>query len=151
MDEFDAFLRGPALKAEVIIVAACKQAARVGCEVAERVAKTEHRFVNRTGALEASIGSSPPVPVKGGAIGTVFARRNYASFVDAGTRPHVIRARRKPFLVFKVNGVWVRAKQVNHPGTRPEGFMGNAVLKAEPYMNAEIEKGVVRANGVLGG
>lgn len=46
-----------------------------------------------------------------------------------GTRPHVIRARRAPFLVFfwpKVGRV-VRFKQVNHPGTKPNRFLTNAL------------------------
>jgi len=46
-----------------------------------------------------------------------------------GTRPHVIRAVRKPRLVFywpKVGRV-VSFKQVNHPGTQPNRFLTNAL------------------------
>jgi len=46
-----------------------------------------------------------------------------------GTPPHVIRARRKPMLVFywpKVGRV-VRFKQVNHPGTQPNRYLSDAL------------------------
>jgi hypothetical protein len=50
--------------------------------------------------------------------------KNYASFVDKGTKPHPITARRVPLLHFyweKV-GDWVKFKQVKHPGTKPVNF-----------------------------
>lgn len=46
-----------------------------------------------------------------------------------GTKPHVIRARRKPMLVFfwpKVGRV-VYFKQVNHPGTQPNRYLTDAL------------------------
>lgn len=46
-----------------------------------------------------------------------------------GTVPHVIRARRRPYLVFfwrRVGSV-VRMRQVNHPGTQPNRFLTNAL------------------------
>jgi hypothetical protein len=46
-----------------------------------------------------------------------------------GTVPHIIRARRKPFLVFywpKVGRV-VRFKQVNHPGTKPNRYLADSL------------------------
>jgi hypothetical protein len=46
-----------------------------------------------------------------------------------GTVPHVIRARRRPYLVFfwRRVGHVVRMRQVNHPGTQPNRFLTNAL------------------------
>lgn len=38
--------------------------------------------------------------------------------VEYQTRPHVITAKNAPYLVFPIDGHWVRVKSVNHPGTR---------------------------------
>ena len=53
----------------------------------------------------------------------------YALYVHEGTRPHVIRARRAAALVFyweKVGAV-VAFRQVNHPGTRAQPFLRDAL------------------------
>lgn len=38
--------------------------------------------------------------------------------VEYPTRPHTITARRAPYLVFQVQGRWVRVRSVQHPGTK---------------------------------
>lgn len=48
-------------------------------------------------------------------------------FVLYGTRPHVIRPRRKKALRFDVGGRTVFAAVVHHPGTRPNDFLGRAL------------------------
>lgn len=51
---------------------------------------------------------------------TAKAEAPYALFVARGTRPHVIRPSRKTVLRFMGRrGVFVFARSVNHPGTRP--------------------------------
>jgi len=87
----------------------------------------------------------------------IFANAEYAPFVEFGTRSHIIkaklknkpykiRAKRKPYLVFKYKGRWIRKKEViipkrgalkfipkgqseyilrrlvHHPGTKPSPF-----------------------------
>ncbi len=47
---------------------------------------------------------------------------DYAEYVSAGTRPHVIRPRQAKALRFTVGGVVVYATRVNHPGTQPNDF-----------------------------
>jgi hypothetical protein len=44
-------------------------------------------------------------------------------FIEFGTRPHTIKARRKPRLVFRIGDRLVRTAQVMHPG-----------MKARPYI-----------------
>lgn len=43
-------------------------------------------------------------------------------FLERGTRPHVIAARRVKFLRFEVGGTILFRKKVNHPGTKGQGF-----------------------------
>ncbi|MGW2964026.1 hypothetical protein ACWDGI_36960 [Streptomyces sp. NPDC001220] len=44
-----------------------------------------------------------------------------------GTRPHLIRPRRRNFLRFEVGGDVVFTKLVRHPGTRPNNFLAEAL------------------------
>ena len=53
----------------------------------------------------------------------------YAEYVHDGTRPHVIRPRRKQALKFRVGGMTVFAKVVNHPGTRARPFFERALVE----------------------
>ena len=52
---------------------------------------------------------------------------DHAVFVDRGTRPHPIEARRRRFLRFEVEGRTVFARRVFHPGTRRTGFFTNTL------------------------
>lgn len=68
----------------------------------------------------------------------------YGVYVDQGTKPHVILPRYKKMLAFKVDGKWVRAKRVNHPGTKANPFFSNAVDAANPYANQEMQNAMER-------
>lgn len=47
-----------------------------------------------------------------------------------GTAPHVIRARRKPFLVFYHRGSVRRVKSVRHPGTHANRYLTDSLKAA---------------------
>lgn len=49
--------------------------------------------------------------------------RTVPEILDRGSRPHVIRARRRKALRFTVNGTVVFRRSVMHPGTRGSGFL----------------------------
>lgn len=49
--------------------------------------------------------------------------RTVPEILDKGSRPHVIRARRRKTLRFVVNGKVVFRRSVMHPGTRGSGFL----------------------------
>lgn len=49
--------------------------------------------------------------------------RTVPEILDKGSRPHVIRARRRKALRFVVNGKVVFRRSVLHPGTRGSGFL----------------------------
>jgi hypothetical protein len=49
--------------------------------------------------------------------------RTVPEILDRGSRPHVIRARRRKALRFVVNGTVMYRRSVMHPGTRGSGFL----------------------------
>jgi len=63
------------------------------------------------GSSSVSVGSDDPVAV----------------FIERGTRPHTIRARNARALRWEGDGGTVFAANVNHPGTRPNPVLGNAL------------------------
>jgi hypothetical protein len=90
-------------------------------------------------------------------------------YVDLGTKPHVIRAKNKPFLAFqsgysartapvaKFNqgtgqkfGAWRRKKQVNHPGNAPRKFTETFFKELSPpfpdRIQAAVKRGLNKAN-----
>ena len=83
----------------------------------------------RTGKLLSSIRKNrgyardkPYVEVIAGGRGVRYAR-----FENDGTRPHIIKARRKKSLRFVQNGQIRFAQQVHHPGTRGSHFLDRAL------------------------
>lgn len=60
--------------------------------------------------------------------GRIENRVTYARFIEDGTKPHVIMARKSPLLRFfwTRHGIWFAGKKVNHPGTAPRPFFKHA-------------------------
>lgn len=56
----------------------------------------------------------------------------YALFVEEDTRPHVIRARRARALRFRVGGLVLFRRSVNHPGTRGQHMLRDGLAAAQP-------------------
>ena len=83
----------------------------------------------KTGRLKASIGSRIVRGFPGHNV-EVFADTPYAVYHHDGTRPHVIRPRRKRVLKFQSGGQTVFARKVNHPGTRANPFLLRAAQQA---------------------
>jgi len=68
---------------------------------------------------------------------------DYALHVEYGTAPHIIRPVNGKALKFKgSNGEDVFAKQVNHPGTRPQPFIRPMIINELPRI---VEESVRRA------
>lgn len=108
------------------------------------------RYKDQTGRLTGSIKGFVEISTWGAATGWVVARQPYASFVDAGTRPHEIHG--NPFLTFKArDGSWVTTRMVHHPGTKPDGFMGRAFHKIERVLLREVEVGIAEMQRFLDG
>lgn len=76
---------------------------------------------------------------------------DYGVYVDQGTKPHIIRPKNKQYLTFKSSdGTWIRARQVNHPGTKPTFFFTNAVRDSELEANGLMSKAMDRVLNQLG-
>jgi hypothetical protein len=90
-------------------------------------------------------------------------------YVDLGTKPHVIRAKNKPFLAFQTGysartapiakfnqgtgqkfGAWKRKKEVNHPGTKARKFTETFFKELSPpfpdRIQAAVKRGLNKAN-----
>ncbi|MGC4947698.1 hypothetical protein ACLQ2N_16070 [Streptomyces sp. DT224] len=59
--------------------------------------------------------------------GVILCDHPAVHYVLNGTRPHIIRPRRKKALRFEVGGRVVFARVVHHPGTKPNDFMKRAL------------------------
>lgn len=68
----------------------------------------------------------------------------YASYVEFGTKPHEIRPKNPDgALRFKVNGEYVYAKVVNHPGTKAQPFVQPAFDAWVATLGTEVAQGNV--------
>jgi hypothetical protein len=101
---------------------------------AEKAARATKTFKDRTHELRSSIEHNTR-----GYVSTLRAGARHADWIENGTKPHIIRARRAPFLVFQVNGHWVRKKEVFHPGTKPRHFMRDAARQVAPIFLRNLE------------
>lgn len=89
------------------------------------------------GTLRQSIGSRKSGPLAY----TVAATAAYATYVNFGTRPHVIRAKNAKALANTRTGQFF-GKTVNHPGTRAQPFFSDAVKDGEPFINKELSRAI---------
>ncbi len=95
--------------------------------------------------------------------------KNLWYYVDLGTKPHIIRAKNKPFLAFQTGysartapvakfnqgtgqkfGAWRRVKSVNHPGTKARKFTETFLKELSPSfpdrIQAAVKRGLNKAN-----
>lgn len=113
--------------------------------LATQFARTTPKFKDRTGSLRNSISRVQKgaggwrYDVKAGGRGA-----QHALFVEAGTRAHVIEARRRQFLRFEVAGTIHFRRWVNHPGTKGTHFMFAARNEGEEALNRFVQAGVSR-------
>jgi len=123
------------------IAKACYSAARHAAEEGRDEAKRVGAFEDHTGKLRSEIRAEHGQLEPTGGSWDIVAPTPYALFVEGGTRPHPIVARRAANLHFwwAREGRWFHGRKVNHPGTRPLPFMGPAHIKAEAALVARLE------------
>ena len=63
-----------------------------------------------------------------------FPTAEYAPYVQFGTKPHVILPKNKLALYWK--GAAHPVARVNHPGTKPNDFMGRILESSQPGIDA---------------
>lgn len=108
---------------------ALKETIRKDVQLSAVIAQREARIQapNATGELIRSI----EIEVMG-LQALVGSRKNYAEYVEKGTKPHVILPVRKKALYWK--GADHPVMSVNHPGTAPNPFMGRAARITTPII-----------------
>lgn len=109
----------------------------------EHVRKFPRGYQHRTGNL-AEKTTARVIRRPGGRGVIVKNTAKYAAAQDLGSKPHVIRARRRKFLAFKVGGRLVFARSVKHPGTKPTRFLYRATNAAFRVAGPNIERHMAR-------
>lgn len=96
-------------------------------------------FRHRTGAALAGT-STRLMRTRSGTVLRITNTAKHGKFLEFGTKPHTIRARRAKALSF----FWLRVSKammvraVNHPGTRPYWFLRNAADHAAAQINPHL-------------
>lgn len=96
-----------------------------------------------TGALRNSH-VAEPIVVRGDTVSTEISatggvKQEYAMYVHEGTKPHVIKPRRKKVLSWKGAEGRVFATAVNHPGTNPRPWLRNALQQTAPRLGFIVD------------
>jgi len=120
---------------------AAKQTLGQGVALGVAHAKATTKFKDRTTALRKSIGREP----RGEWGWRLVAGAPHARFVESGTKPHVIEARRARALRFVWHGELRFARRVNHPGTKPTHFMRDAAAEVERFLDARMGQHITNA------
>lgn len=95
----------------------------------------------KTGALNSSI-YKKRTGDGGWEIGHDLQRAPHAVFVLFGTKAHVIRPKTKKVLRWPAGGKFAFARQVNHPGNKPDDWLARAAaiapLTFERHVSAQL-------------
>jgi hypothetical protein len=112
---------------------------------AQKHVRDHAQFTHRTGTALARTKARAIRLKRGGKIIVSNAAR-HAKFLEHGTRPHVIRARRARYLRFfwRKVGRLVFFKSVNHPGTRPYKFLERATHHVGDRVRLRLSRGMQR-------
>lgn len=103
-----------------------KEARRVAGEVLRRAQLLSGELVNvDTGRYRAGWKTRTTFTARGPGV-QVYNNVEYAPIIEEGSRPHVIRAKNKKALKFRVGGRTVIVTSVNHPGTKPKRVLATA-------------------------
>ncbi len=113
----------------------------------DAVANAKRTVPRKTGNLGRSIRPG----FFSGSQAIVEAHANYAAYVELGTRPHVIRPKNKKVLAWpaagsarlsgstKRGGSSIFAREVHHPGTKPQPYLVPGAKKAiEDNLGADV-------------
>ena len=79
----------------------------------------------------------------GGVTGVVGTNITYGvGFETTGMQPHVIEARNKKALAFKIGGKQIFAKRVNHPGSPARPFLAPSLRENDARIVEEYAEGL---------
>lgn len=106
---------------------AIQAALRAAGAVAIAHVKARAPFLARSGAHSARFTTQAAVGrIPGGWRLRLTAPARHATYLEFGTRPHMIYPRRADFLRFEVGGRVVYARKVRHPGTKATRYLSRA-------------------------
>lgn len=74
----------------------------------------------------------------------VSTNKDYASYVEYGTNPHIIRAKPGQSLVYYTKGQQDGAREVEHPGTRPVFMFTKGVATMRPRVKNIAEPSMLK-------
>lgn len=117
------------------LAAGMERAGEIAVEEVRRAIRAT--TIRRSGELERRV----VVRKRGGGAflsAAIVAEAPHAGFVNDGTRPHPIRARRGHSLRFEVGGREIYRREVYHPGTRPRRFMELGMALAAPRITYQF-------------
>lgn len=104
---------------------AAARALEEGVDAAAKDAFSTNLFANHTWKLRTATKATVN---KFAFTGRLVNKTKYASFIEHGTKAHVIKPRKAKRLRFYWHrvGAWVSSKGVNHPGTKARPFFKHA-------------------------
>jgi hypothetical protein len=112
-----------------------------GVALALEHARQTQLFNDRTGELRRSIIRGQ----KSTWVHFLKATAPYAKYVEGGTKPHRIEAKRRGALRFVQHGEIRFRRGVNHPGTKPRPFMDEAATVGARFLDWRMEDAIARA------
>ena len=128
----------------------CERSVQKAVDAGVATAKSTKKYTDRTGNLTRSIDGRVTSVGERSATGVFEATAPHAIYVDGGTKPHVIRPKNGPYLVFPgKGGGMVFAREVNHPGTKPEWFFERGAEAAERVLEASVDEGITHIETVM--
>lgn len=145
----EAGLRRAAREGQAQRVLSAHRAVEIAATEGLAQSKARRRYKDRTGNLTRLATARAVEASPQGGLAEIVWPVPYAAAVDEGTKPHEIRPRRRTFLRFEFGGSPIFARKVNHPGTRPTGFAGDAAMSAERVLIREVEESFVDLEHLL--
>ena len=108
-----------------------------------RVIDEGKAFTPRTGHLQQSIRVDLSKVEEGKA--EIVAGASYAPFVEFGTRPHLIKPKRRQSLRWATEEGFVFARIVHHPGSKPHPFFRKAIEEGLEEAKKQFTKAFLSA------
>jgi len=107
--------------------------------IAEQTVQERPGFKRRTGKTQDAT-THKVVRLSSGRVVRIENKTKTAVFLEWGTRPHKIRARKARALRFAVGGKVLFRKSVNHPGTKPYKTFYRATFTAYRSLGPLLER-----------
>lgn len=153
MNNFDDIakeLRAMQAEADRELTELCVRSVKKAVDAGVAEAKSTRKYKDRSGALTDSIDGRVTSVGNASATGVFEATAPHAVYVDEGTKPHVIRPKNGKYLVFPGRGgSTVFAREVNHPGTKADGFFERGAVACERVLEASVDDGITHIETVL--